>query len=276
MIEITNVTKQYGGEAVVNDVSLTIEKGGITSLIGPNGAGKSTLLSMMSRLLRMDAGTIRVDGLDVTKTPSDVLARRLSILRQQNHFEARLTVRDLITFGRYPYSKGRPTIEDREHVERSLEYLDLVPLQHRFLDELSGGQRQRAFVAMVLCQDTDYVLLDEPLNNLDMRHSIGMMQQLRRIVEDFGKTVVIVLHDINFASWYSDRIIAMRDGRVVYHAGPDVVMTPQALFELYDVNVQVETICGKSVGVYYGDVNEMEVQQARSDRRRFATQVHGA
>jgi len=276
VIEITNVTKQYGGEAVVNDVSLTIEKGGITSLIGPNGAGKSTLLSMMSRLLRMDAGTIRVDGLDVTKTPSDVLARRLSILRQQNHFEARLTVRDLITFGRYPYSKGRPTIEDREHVERSLEYLDLVPLQHRFLDELSGGQRQRAFVAMVLCQDTDYVLLDEPLNNLDMRHSIGMMQQLRRIVEDFGKTVVIVLHDINFASWYSDRIIAMRDGRVVYHAGPDVVMTPQALFELYDVNVQVETICGKSVGVYYGDVNEMEVQQARSDRRRFATQVHGA
>lgn len=260
----------------MDDVSLTIQKGGITSLIGPNGAGKSTLLSMMSRLLKMDAGSVRVDGLDVSKTSSDVLARRLSILRQQNHFEARLTVRDLVTFGRYPYTKGRPMIEDRQHVERSLEFLDLQPLQHRFLDELSGGQRQRAFVAMVLCQDTDYVLLDEPLNNLDMRHSIAMMQQLRRIVTDLGKTVVIVLHDINFASWYSDQIIAMRDGKVVYHAGPEVVITPQALLDLYDVDVQVETICGKSVGVYYGGVNEMEATQVHSNQERLAAQVGGA
>jgi iron complex transport system ATP-binding protein len=127
-----------------------------------------------------------------------------------------------------------------------------VPLRGRFLNELSGGQRQRAFVAMVLCQDTDYVLLDEPLNNLDMRHSISMMQQLRRIVTELGKTVVIVLHDINFASWYSDSIVAMRDGKVIYHAGPEVVITPGALLDLYDVDVHIETIHGKSVGVYYG------------------------
>lgn len=252
MIEVHGVTKQYGNDVVVDNVSLEIQKGGITSLIGPNGAGKSTLLSMMSRLTSMDSGSVTVDGMDVSTTPNDVLARRLSILRQQNHFEARLTVEELVTFGRYPYTKGRPTTEDREYVERSLAYLDLVPLRHRFLNELSGGQRQRAFVAMVLCQDTDYVLLDEPLNSLDMRHAIGMMQQLRRIVAELGKTVVIVLHDINFASWYSDQIIAMRDGKVVYHAGPEVVITPQALLELYEVDVQVETICGKSVGVYYG------------------------
>ena len=262
MIEVKNVTKSYGRTPVVDDVSLQIHKGGITSLIGPNGAGKSTLLGMMSRLLRMDGGSVPVDGLDITTTPGDVLARKVSILRQSNHFEARLTVEDLVTFGRFPYSKGRPTIEDKVHVDRAIEYLELNDLRHRYLDQLSGGQQQRAFVSMVLAQDTDYVLLDEPLNNLDMRHSIAMMQQLRRIVSDFNKTVVIVLHDINFASWYSDEIIAMRDGKVAYHAGPEVVITPKALMDLYDVEVTVETIQGKSVGVYYG---AMSIASTRND-----------
>ena len=252
MIEISHVSKRYGESVVVNDVSASIRKGGITSLIGPNGAGKSTLLGMMSRLLHIDSGTITVDGLDVSHTPGDVMARKLAILRQQNHIEARLTVEDLVTFGRFPYCKGRPTVEDKAVVDRSIDYMELGDLRYRFLHELSGGQQQRAFVSMVLAQDTEYLLLDEPLNNLDMRHSIAMMQQLRRIVTDFGKTVIIVLHDINFASWYSDDILAMRDGRIVYHAGPDVVITPQALLELYDVEVTVETIQGKSVGVYYG------------------------
>lgn len=255
MIEITNVTKRYGTTPVVDDVTATIRTGGITSLIGPNGAGKSTLLGMMSRLLRTDEGTITIDGLDVTRTPGDVLARKLAILRQQNHFEARLTVEDLVTFGRFPYCKGRPTVEDKKHIDRAIEYLELNDLRYRFLHELSGGQQQRAFVSMVLAQDTDYLLLDEPLNNLDMRHSIAMMQQLRHIVNDLNKTVVIVLHDINFASWYSDEILAMRDGRIVYHAGPEVVITPKALMDLYDVEVTVETIQGKSVGVYYGAMN---------------------
>lgn len=255
MIEITSVTKRYGTTPVVDDVTATIRKGGITSLIGPNGAGKSTLLGMMSRLLKTDAGTITIDGLDVTTTPGDVLARKLAILRQQNYFEARLTVEDLVTFGRFPYCKGRPTVEDKKFIDRAIEYLELNDLRYRFLHELSGGQQQRAFVSMVLAQDTDYLLLDEPLNNLDMRHSIAMMQQLRHIVNDLNKTVVIVLHDINFASWYSDEILAMRDGRIVYHAGPEVVITPKALMDLYDVEVTVETIQGKSVGVYYGAMN---------------------
>src|SRR5690606_37389862 len=118
------------------------------------------------------------------------------------------------------HSKGRPTVEDREHVEASLRYLELEDLRHRFLDELSGGQRQRAFVAMVLCQDTDYVLLDEPLNNLDMKHSVAMMKRLRRITDELGKTVVLVVHDINFASCYSDQIVAMKHGQLAYQGGP--------------------------------------------------------
>lgn len=264
MIQVKNATKRYGTKPVVEDVCVEIVKGGITSLIGPNGAGKSTLLGMMSRLLQIDEGQILVDGLDVSKTPGDIMAKKLSILRQSNHFEARLTIEDLVTFGRYPYCKGRPTIKDKEFVDKAIQYMELEELRYRFLDQLSGGQQQRAFVAMVLAQDTEYVLLDEPLNNLDMRHSIGMMQQLRRIVNDLGKTVVIVLHDINFASWYSDSIVAMRDGKVVYHAGPDVVITPKALLDLYDVEVTVETIQGKSVGVYYGAMSIQPTPKATS------------
>jgi len=252
MIITSEVTKNYGDSCVVDGVTLSLPKGGITSIIGPNGAGKSTLLSMVSRLMSMDRGCVTVDGLDVTKTPSDVLARRLSILRQDNHMTARLTVRDLVSFGRYPHSKGRLAPEDREHIERALNYLELQGLSERFLDELSGGQRQRAFVAMVLCQDTDYLLLDEPLNNLDMKHAMGMMKILRQAANDFGKTVVLVLHDINFASWYSDHIVAMKHGKVAAQGPVAEMIKPEVLSGIYEMDIKVHEIGGQLISVYYG------------------------
>jgi iron complex transport system ATP-binding protein len=251
MIVAQGVTKNYGASCVVDGVSLTLPKGGITSIIGPNGAGKSTFLSMVSRLMSMDMGTVTVAGLDVTKTPSDVLARRLSILRQDNHMAARLTVRDLVSFGRYPYSKGCLTEEDRRHIEEAIGYLNLVELADRFLDELSGGQRQRAFVAMVLCQDTDYVLLDEPLNNLDMKHAMGMMKLLRRAANELGKTVVLVLHDINFASWYSDYIVAMKNGKLASQGPAAEMINPKVLSEIYDMEIKVHEIGGQRISLYY-------------------------
>ncbi|WP_309135403.1 ABC transporter ATP-binding protein [Cellulomonas sp.] len=251
MIEVRGVTKRYGATTVVDDVSLDVPDGGLVALIGPNGAGKSTLLSIMSRLLPADAGTVLVDGMDVTTTRSDVLARRLAILRQDAHVGSRLTVRDLVTFGRYPHSKGRYTVEDRVHVERALDFLDLQPFADRFLDELSGGQRQRAFVAMVLCQDTDHVLLDEPLNNLDLRHAVGMMRLLRRATDELGKTVVVVLHDINVASCWSDRIVAMKDGRVAHDGPPAEVVRPEVLSDVYDLDVAVHELDGQLIGTYY-------------------------
>ncbi|MBG9885144.1 iron ABC transporter ATP-binding protein, partial [Bacillus toyonensis] len=147
-------------------VDLVVPEGGVTALIGPNGAGKSTLLTMVGRLMGMDAGTIAIAGHDVATTPSKTLARIVSILRQENHFVTRLTVRQLVGFGRFPYSKGRLTRADEEIVSRAIDFLDLRDLESRYLDELSGGQRQRAYVAMVLAQDTEVILLDEPLNNL--------------------------------------------------------------------------------------------------------------
>ena len=252
MIITSNVTKNYGAACVVDGVSLQLPQGGITSIIGPNGAGKSTLLSMVSRLMAMDMGTVTVGGLDVTKAPSDELARRLSILRQDNHMTARLTVRDLVAFGRYPHSRGRLTLDDKAHIERAIDYLDLGLLADRFLDELSGGQRQRAFVAMVLAQDTDYLLLDEPLNNLDMKHAMGMMKLMRQAADDLGKTVVLVLHDINFASWYSDHIVAMKHGKVAAQGSASAMIRPEVLSGIYEMDIKVHEIGGQLISVYYG------------------------
>ena len=251
MIEISNISKRYGDTVVVDDVTLTLPRGGVTAIIGPNGAGKSTALSMISRLLPMSAGRVTVDGIDVVKGDSKELAKRLAILRQDNHLPMRLTVRDLVAFGRYPHTGGRPTVEDAAHVERALGYLGLEPLAERFLDQLSGGQRQRAFVAMVLCQDTDYVLHDEPLNNLDMRHAVDMMKLLRRAAVELGKTVLLVLHDINFASCYADRIVAMKDGKLAYFGTPAELIRPEVLHDLYQLDIRVHEIDGQRICVYY-------------------------
>ncbi|TDQ36529.1 ABC transporter ATP-binding protein [Thiopseudomonas denitrificans] len=251
MIEAKTLSKRYNERLVVQDVSLQIPRGGVTAIIGPNGAGKSTLLSMISRLTPMSAGSVEIDGMDVTRTPGPELAKRLSILRQHNQTSLRLSVRDLVAFGRFPHSGGRLTAEDQHHIDEALDYLSLNEFQDRHLDELSGGQRQRAYVAMVMCQDTDYVLLDEPLNNIDMRFAVDMMQLLRRAADEKGKTVVVVLHDINFASCYSDHIIAMRGGKLAWQGTPDEVMRDEILSELYEIPMQVHELNGQRICVYF-------------------------
>ena len=251
MIEAKTLSKRYNDRLVVQDVSLQIPRGGVTAIIGPNGAGKSTLLSMISRLTPMSAGSVEIDGMDVTRTPGPELAKRLSILRQHNQTSLRLSVRDLVAFGRFPHSGGRLTAEDQRHIDEALDYLSLNEFQHRHLDELSGGQRQRAYVAMVMCQDTDYVLLDEPLNNIDMRFAVDMMQLLRRAADEKGKTVVVVLHDINFASCYSDHIIAMRGGKLAWQGTPDEVMRDEVLSDLYQIPMQVHELNGQRICVYF-------------------------
>ncbi|MDO6440743.1 ABC transporter ATP-binding protein [Marinobacter sp. 2_MG-2023] len=251
MIEARGLSKKYQDTLVVEDVSLQIPKGGLTSIIGPNGAGKSTLLSMISRLTPMSVGTVEIDGFDVTRTSGPELARRLSILRQHNESSLRLTVRDLVAFGRFPHSGGRLTTEDQKHIDEAIQYLELEEYQQRHLDELSGGQRQRAYVAMVMCQDTEYVLLDEPLNNIDMRHAVGMMQLLRRAADEKGKTVVVVLHDINFASCYSDHIIAMRRGQLAYQGMPEQIIRNEVLTDLYDIPTSVHELNGQRICTYF-------------------------
>ncbi|MFC7685970.1 ABC transporter ATP-binding protein [Ureibacillus sp. GCM10028918] len=251
MIEIKGLTKRFGNKPVVEDVSIKIQPGAITSFIGPNGAGKSTLLSMVSRLLDADTGEVLLDKNNVKQWKSDEFAKRVSILKQANFLNVRLTIRELVSFGRYPYSKGRLTSEDEQFVDQAIDYMNLTDMQHMFLDELSGGQKQRAFIAMVIAQDTEYILLDEPLNNLDMKHSVQIMKILRKLVDDLGKTVVIVLHDINFASVYSDNIVALKNGRVVKDGPTNEIINSEALREIYDMNIPVQEQNGCRICVYF-------------------------
>ncbi|WP_101652717.1 ABC transporter ATP-binding protein [Brevibacterium ihuae] len=251
MISLESVTKNYTSEVAIGPVDLEIPDSGVTALVGPNGAGKSTLLTMIGRLMGMDEGTIEIAGYDIATTKSRDLAKIVSILRQENHFVTRLTVRQLVGFGRFPHSQGRLNRNDEDVISRSIDFLGLTELEGRYLDELSGGQRQRAYVAMVLAQDTDYVLLDEPLNNLDMRHSVQMMQHLRRAAVELGRTVVIVLHDINFAGHYADRICAVKDGKVVTMGTPEEIMRDEVLSHVFDTDVTVVDGPRGRLAVYY-------------------------
>ncbi|MEM9613370.1 MAG: ATP-binding cassette domain-containing protein [Actinomycetota bacterium] len=250
-MEVRGVTKSYGDRLVLDVAELTIEPGGVTALIGPNGAGKSTLLSVAARLLEPDTGTVSIAGLDVRTTPSAEIARTVSVLRQDNQVAVRLTVRELVEFGRFPHSGGRLSIADREVVDASIGAFDLEARQHQRLDQLSGGERQRAFIASVLAQSTDYVLLDEPLNNLDLQQADRTTRQIRRLADDFDKTVVIVLHDVNIAAHHADRLVALRDGRVVLDGRPDKVINPDGLRALYDLDLPVTEIDGRPVALHF-------------------------
>ena len=251
MIQVRELTKLYGKKAVVEKVNVNIHRGKITSFIGPNGAGKSTLLSMVSRLMDADTGEVLVDKDNVKQMKSNEFSKRVSILKQSNFMNVRLTIRELVSFGRYPHSKGRLTAEDLRIVNQAMDYMELMDMENDYLDELSGGQRQRAFIAMVIAQDTDYILLDEPLNNLDMKHSVQIMKILRRLVDELGKTVVIVLHDINFASVYSDRIVALKNGRVVKDGPTNDIINSDALKEIYDMDIPIKQLSNCRICVYF-------------------------
>jgi iron complex transport system ATP-binding protein len=240
----------YSEEVKIGPLNIEIPKAGLTSLIGPNGAGKSTALLMIGRLLNMDEGQIRVANIDVSESKSEDLAKILTILRQENHFVTRLTVRQLAGFGRFPYSRGRLTNEDEAIISKYIDFLDLTHLENRYLDELSGGQRQRAYVAMVLCQETEYVLLDEPLNNLDVARSVQMMEHLRYAANEFGRTILTVMHDINFAAKYSDRICAMKHGQIAAFGTVKEVMDSKLLTDIFETKIEIIDSSHGPIAIY--------------------------
>ncbi|MCM0647147.1 ABC transporter ATP-binding protein [Clostridium swellfunianum] len=251
MIEVKNITKKYGNKSVVDNVSLKISKGKITSFIGPNGAGKSTLVSIISRLLKRDGGDVIIEGKELSQWKSDELAKKISILKQSNHISIRLTIRELISFGRFPYSQGNLTKDDISYIDEALEYMKLIDIQDKYLDELSGGQRQRAYIAMVIAQNTEYILLDEPLNNLDMKHSVQIMKTLRDLADNLGKTIILVIHDINFASCYSDYIVALKDGRIAKEGPTHEIIDKEVLEDIYEMEFRVEDLESYRVCIYF-------------------------
>ena len=250
-MQIKDVTKKYNGKPVVDAVNLEIPKGKVISFIGPNGAGKSTVMGIISRLIAKDSGLVSFDGTELEKWKSKELSKRLAILTQSNNIQMKLTVRELVAFGRFPYSGNRTTKEDEEIIEQAIAYMELEAFRDRFIDELSGGQRQRALIAMVIAQDTDYILLDEPTNNLDIYHATNMMKIVRRLCDELEKTIILVLHEINYAAFYSDYICAFVDGKVAKFGTVKEVMTKETLSEIYKVDFEILGIEGKPLSIYY-------------------------
>ena len=208
---VKEITKRYDGKAVVDGVSFEIPKGKVLSLIGPNGAGKSTVMGMLSRLIARDSGIVDFEGTEITRWKSRELSKRLAILTQANNVQMKLTVRELVAFGRFPYSGGRLTQEDNEIIDRAIAYMELGDFEEQFIDELSGGQRQRAYIAMVIAQDTEYILLDEPTSNLDSLNEAVILKSLAEERKD--KTVVLVSHRASTMR-IADRTYSVENGRM--------------------------------------------------------------
>ncbi|MGL4687868.1 MAG: ABC transporter ATP-binding protein, partial [Fusobacteriaceae bacterium] len=251
MIEIKNVSKKYRAKYVVNKVTTNIPEGKITCIIGPNGAGKSTLLNMISRLTPLESGEVIIDGKKIEDWDRGELSKTIATLKQENITNVRLTVYELVSFGRFPHSGGRLNNEDKKIIEESIEYMKLDELRDKYLDELSGGEKQRAYIAMTISQNTKYILLDEPLNNLDMKTSVAMMKILYKLAIELNKTIVIVMHDINFTSVYSDYVLAMKNGKLEHMDKTQNVVIKEKLEKLYEIPFHIEQINKKNICVYY-------------------------
>lgn len=239
MIKIENLSYKIKESIILRSLHLQIPKHKLTAIIGPNGAGKSTLLNLLARLLPIQEGEVYFDEISLRQSNDAQLAKVMAILPQESHIISRITVKDLLTFGRYPHHKGNPQKEDFKVIDEKLEEFDLLTYQNRYLNELSGGQKQRALIGMVFAQSTPYILLDEPLNNLDIFHENNLLHLVHKNVKLKNSTIVVVLHDINHAIAFSDNIIALKDGELVFHGPPNKVITSRNIFKLFGLKTDV-------------------------------------
>jgi len=246
MIEVESLSLHRAGLPVLADVSLRLPNGGVTAIIGPNGAGKSTLLHCLAGLIAPQSGRVRVEGVDIHRVREAERALLLSLLTQNPGAVPRLSVRDLVGFGRWPHHRGRPGPTDHALVEAALDRFDLLPLAEREVEALSGGQRQRVFVAMAFAQATPWMLLDEPLSALDPKFARDIMERLRD-VSTAGPGVVLVLHDLSVAARYANRCICMKQGRILAAGAWQSTVTSDLLTRLYDTPMRLAEVDGQPV-----------------------------
>jgi iron complex transport system ATP-binding protein len=240
-LEAKNLTLSYDQNAIVSHLNLTIPAGQITVLVGPNGCGKSTLLRGLARLLKPKRGRVCLDGADIFSLSTRSVAKRLAMLPQNPIAPEGLTVRDLVAQGRYPYQTWWQQWSqlDEQRVEAAIAKTDLISYINHPVDQLSGGQRQRAWIAMTLAQDTDILLLDEPTTFLDLAHQIEVLELLHDLNQQEGRTIVMVLHDLNQACRYADYLVAMRQGAIYAQGKPADVMTPDLVRQVFEVECQI-------------------------------------
>lgn len=249
MITISNVNQKYGNKAILKDINIQIPDGLLTAVVGSNGSGKSTLMKVISKLIPIESGSVMIGQTSIHSDHLD-LSKTLSFLHQNHHINLKLKAYDLIAFGRYPYSKGRMKKDDFEMISKMMNYLEIDHLGERFIDTLSGGELQRVLLAMIMVQDTPYILLDEPLNHLDIHYSLDMMKLLKKMIVDFNKTIVIIMHDINMAAAFCDFGIALKEGEVVFQGTIDNLMDDQILTHIYNYPITVKTIEDRKICIY--------------------------
>lgn len=231
----------YGDLTVIDGMDITVLDGTITAVIGPNGCGKSTLLRALGRLLPPGRGHVLLDGKRIDKLPTRQVAKVLGVLPQSPTAPDGLTVADLVARGRYPHQAWyrQWSADDEAAVAEALGWTGMAELAERDIDQLSGGQRQRVWISMALAQGTDVLLLDEPTTHLDLAHQIEVLDLVHRLHSEVGRTVVMVLHDLNLAARYAQRLVAMRDGRIVATGPPADVLTETMLREVFELPAKV-------------------------------------
>lgn len=239
----------YGKNKVLKGVSLEIEEGKVTTIMGANGCGKSTLFSLMTKNLDAGKGNIYLKGKNIRNLNLKEFARKVAIVQQYNTAADDITVEKLVAFGRTPYKKMMQgnSSEDEEKISWALEVTNLTEYREREVSRLSGGQRQRVWIAMALAQGTKTLFLDEPTTYLDIRYQIEILRLVRKLNREYGITIIMVLHDINQAIGYSDRIIGLKEGKVLAAGKPEKVITKETIRELYGIEMDVTEIDGRKI-----------------------------
>jgi len=240
-IVIKNLTSGYEDNLIIEELNVAIPKGKITVVIGANGSGKSTLLKTIARVLKPKKGEILLDGFNVHQYSSKNIAKLMAVLPQGPKAPSGLTVEELVAYGRFPHKKGFGALDvsDREVVEEALDICGMKELRDRTLANLSGGQHQRAWIAMTLCQKTDFILLDEPTTYLDLAHQLEILTLLAKLNQKEARTIVMVLHELNMASRFADYIIGMKEGKIVAKGPPVNVITSENLRQIYQIEAEI-------------------------------------
>ena len=237
MLHVRDLTVSYGAATIIDGLALDVPRGGVTTIVGPNGCGKSTLLRAVAGLIPRERGEVVLDGRNTAEMKRREIARTLAVLPQTPVAPDGLTVRDLVGRGRHPHQTWlrQASEKDSAMVDEVMELTQVAEFAERPLERLSGGQRQRAWIAMVLAQDTPLVLLDEPTTYLDLSHSVELLALIRRLADDMGRTVVMVLHDLNLAARFSDQLVVMKGGEVQAAGTPAEVVSEQLLADVFSL-----------------------------------------
>lgn len=244
MLKIEQLAVRYEQKEVVHNFSFDVKKGEVLSIIGPNGSGKSTILKAVARMQPYSAGTITFDGENMRRLSSKEIARKMCMLSQRNQAPTDISVRNLVAYGRYPHKKWfeRLNGEDETIIDWALEKTQLMHYQNQPIAALSGGESQRAWIAMALAQRPQILLLDEPTTYLDIAHQHEVLELVRELNREMGMTVVMVLHDLNQASSYSDQIVVVKDGYRAHIGTPEDVMTEQMIQQIYRMEAEIQYV----------------------------------